>query len=172
MGNGIKVLAIDQARNCGWSVWSYDSKELISSGTVRYGADVPFEEMLVSLANDMWNIVNQYEVDAVFFEDTQYQKNIDSFKKLCWLQGALIMWLRSNNVLYDIVPPSRWQGYCNARGRSASEIKTGSVKKGKALTIDFVRDKFGVDTQDDNMADAICIGFYAVNNIILRRGSS
>lgn len=173
----IRILAVDQARNCGWSVWDYDEKKLLASGVLKYGAGLSFEEMIPALTRDLWAIINDYVVDAVFFEDTQYQMNIDSFKKLCWLQGAMILWLSENDMLYEIIPPSRWQGFCNARGRSSSEIKdkikssSQTKKKGKALTIEYVYESYGIETDDDNQADAICIGFYVVNNIHLKKGS-
>ena len=177
MKNSIRVLAVDQARNCGWSVWDYNDKSLLASGALSYPASVSFEHLLHLITEDLWMVISEWNVDAVFFEDTQYQMNIDSFKKLCWLQGALILWLKQNDMLYEIVPPSRWQGYCNARGRSSSEIKekintsSGAKKKGKALTIEYVRDNFGIETDNDNLADAVCIGFYVVNNIALKKGN-
>lgn len=173
----IRILAVDQARNCGWSVWDYTDKALIDYGALNYEASVSFEEMILQMTKDLWGIIYDHDVDAVFFEDTQYQMNIDSFKKLCWLQGGLILWLRENDLLYNIIPPSRWQGYCNARGRSSSEVKSNAQsaniakKKGKALTIEYVREQYGIETNDDNLADAICIGFYVVNNIALKKGS-
>lgn len=177
MDGKIRILAVDQARNCGWSVWDYDRKELVASGSISYPTAMSFEHLLHSITDDLWRVITEWDVDAVFFEDTQYQMNIDSFKKLCWLQGALILWLRQNDILYEIIPPSRWQGYCNARGRSSSEIKekistsAATKKKGKALTIEYVMDNFGVETDNDNLADAVCIGFYVVNNIALKKGS-
>lgn len=178
MDTHIHILAVDQARNCGWSVWDYDNKTIVKYGTLKYGPTISFEEMIYTLTRDLWDIVCNNNVDAVFFEDTQYQMNIDSFKKLCWLQGGLIHWLSENDILYSIIPPSRWQGYCNARGRSSSEVKSNirsasdTKKRGKALTIEYVREQYGIDTNDDNLADAICIGFYVVNNIELKKRSN
>ena len=173
----IHILAVDQARKCGWSVWDYTDKKLINYGALKYDASMSFEEMIFRMTKDLWSIIYDNNVDAVFFEDTQYQMNIDSFKKLCWLQGGLILWLQENDLLYSIIPPSRWQGYCNARGRNSSEVKShiktanDTKKKGKALTIEYVRSQYGVETEDDNLADAICIGFYVVNNIALKKGT-
>ena len=67
--------------------------------------------------------------------------------------------------------PTQWQNYCKARGRSTKEIKekiktleAAGKKESKILSIQFVKDKFKVDTDNDNLSDAICIGHYAVNH--------
>lgn len=175
--SNIRILAVDQARHGGWAVYDYDNKELIDHGTFFVNPDLSFEDAIYQITNSIWMIICDYNVDAVFFEDTQYQKNIDSFKKLCWLQGALIHMFKDKEMLYAIIPPSRWQGFCNARGRSSSEIKEKITKsedakrKSKALTIEYVKEKFNIDTTDDNLADAICIGFYVVNNIVIQKGN-
>lgn len=176
--NGIRILALDQARNGAWSVYDYDNKLLIDYDVFKVGASShSFEEFLYIMTQMIDELVNKYSIDAVFFEDTQYQNNVNTFKKLCWLQGSIICWLEGNGMLYEAVTPSQWQNYCNARGRSTKEKKAGTMtlaesrKRSKALTIEYVRDQFGIDTDNDNLADAICIGFYVVNNIKIRKGT-
>ena len=74
--------------------------------------------------------------------------------------------------MYDFVAPAQWQNYCQARGRSAKEIKdkimtievTGK-KQSKILSIEAAKILYGIETENDNLADAIMIGHYAVNNI-------
>ena len=72
--------------------------------------------------------------------------------------------------MYGYVAPSQWQNFCKARGRNSKEIKDKVValnqngnKKSKILSIQFVKDQFGIETENDNLADAISIGFYVVN---------
>lgn len=74
--------------------------------------------------------------------------------------------------MYGYVAPSQWQNFCKARGRNSKEIKeqvlsvelTGK-KESKILSIQFVKDQFGIETTNDNVADSICMGFYATNII-------
>lgn len=75
-----------------------------------------------------------------------------------------------NEYLYGYVAPSQWQNFCKARGRNSKEIKsqvlaveTNGKKESKILSIQFVKDQFGIETENDNLADAISIGFYVTN---------
>jgi Holliday junction resolvasome RuvABC endonuclease subunit len=96
------------------------------------------------------------DIDVVFIEDTQLRQNAQSFKKLAQLQGALINLFEGLGVSYENVPPTRWQSYCGTRG--------------KAQSMQFVHSQFGIETNNDNLADAICIGHYAINQIKGREG--
>lgn len=172
-----RILAVDQARSGGWAVYDYDAKKLIECGDFKVGPKYDFEEFIYMITEILDPIIKQYHVDYVFFEDTQYQSNVNTFKKLCWLQGSLICWLRTKGMPYGIVHPTSWQAYCNARGRNTKEKKDNAQtaetgrKAGKKLTIEFVGEQFGIETNNDNMADAICIGFYVVNNISIKKGN-
>jgi Holliday junction resolvasome RuvABC endonuclease subunit len=126
---------------------------------------------MVNICDLVQSIISQYSVAAVFIEDIQLRKNVDSFKKLAQLQGALVSMFERNEYLYDFIPPAKWQGYCNARARTAKEIKEkisaapDGKKQSKVLSIQFARSQFGIETDNDNLADAICIGYYVTTNI-------
>ena len=174
--NNIRILAVDQARSGAWAVYDYETKTIVDYDIFKVNETYSFEEFLYMITCMLDELVNKYDVDAVFFEDTQYQNNVNTFKKLCWLQGAIISWLQSKGMVYEIISPSQWQNYCNARGRSVKEKKAGTTtlaearRKSKSLTIEYVGKQFGIQTNNDNLADAICIGFYVVNNIIIKKG--
>jgi Holliday junction resolvasome RuvABC endonuclease subunit len=116
-------------------------------------------------------LIKENDIGAVFIEDIQLRVNVQSFKKLAQLQGVLVNLFEKNEYLYSFVAPTQWQNYCKARGRSTKEIKekiktleAAGKKESKILSIQFVKDKFKVDTDNDNLSDAICIGHYAVNH--------
>jgi Holliday junction resolvasome RuvABC endonuclease subunit len=129
-------------------------------------------ESMVAICDIVQEVMVKYNVAAVFIEEIQFRKNIDSFKKLARLQGSLISLFERNEYLYDFIPPSRWQNFCNARGRTSKEVKERSSqpassgkKQSKLLSIQFAKEQFGIDTTDDNLADAICIGYFVACNI-------
>lgn len=169
----MRILAIDQARNCGWSIYDFETKRPIACGVVSFpDSKFTYAQALVGISDLAQSLMLEYGACAVFIEDTQLQKNADSFKKLAQLQGALISLFERNEYLYEIIKPSTWQGYCGARGRTAKELKanarcvqSSSTRQTKILSIQYVKDKFGIETEDDNLADALCIGDYVVNNI-------
>ena len=171
----MNILAIDQARSGAWSVFNYEKKMLIDCGSFSFPTDkYTFAQALVEICGLVEKLVAQHNISAVFIEDIQLRKNVDSFKKLAQLQGALISMFERNEYLYDFIPPSRWQSFCNARGRTTKEIKAKATeilsdkKQSKVLSIQFVKEQFGIDTNDDNLADAICIGYFVSSNIVIK----
>ena len=97
--------------------------------------------------------------------------NVQSFKKLAQLQGVLVNLFEKNEYLYDFVAPTQWQNFCKARGRNSNEIKkkiksleASGKKESKILSIQFVKDHFNIETDNDNLSDAICLGHYAVHH--------
>lgn len=175
----MRVLAVDQARHGGWAVFDYEKKRPIEYGEFSFESNkFEFEKVLVELSALVCGIAEDKGIDAVFIEDIQMQKNVDSFKKLAQLQGALMLSFEEHQFLYDIIAPSQWQGYCNARGRTSAELKdkkqdiiSRGQKASKILSIEFVKEHFGIETQNDNLADSLCIGWYVVNNILLMKGN-
>lgn len=169
----LNILAIDQARNGAWSVFNYETKQLVGYGyfsfdskKYTYAKTIQHIEELVS------SLLISYDIAAVFIEDIQLRANVQAFKRLAQLQGVLVNLFEKNEYLYDYIAPSQWQNFCKARGRNSSEVKkqvltidTSGKKESKVLSIQFVKDQFGIDTENDNIADAICIAYYVVNTV-------
>ena len=172
----MRILALDQARHGGWSVFDMESKELVDYGDFNFESkDYPFEMVLAKVVELIQQLIKQYDCVALFFEDIQMQHNVVSFKRLAQLQGAILLLCAQNEILFSLITPSQWQGYCKARGRTQKEIKGGVTtlsldgkKHSKVLSLEYVRDTYGVETSNDNVSDAICIGTYVVNNITIR----
>lgn len=90
-------------------------------------------------------------------EDIQMQsQNVVTYKKLAMLLGVLISLFQEMGLGHTIVPPTRWKSFCKIGGRKRAEQK--------ANTLAFVREKFGLGNISEDMADAIALGWYAVNN--------
>ena len=172
----IKILAIDQSRNGAWSVFDYETKTLEAYGVFSFNnKDYTYAKAIRAIEELVDSLIKTYDISAVFIEDIQLRVNVQSFKKLAQLQGVLINLFEKNEYLYDFVAPTQWQNYCKARGRSSKEIKEkikalelSGKKESKILSIQFVKEKFNVDTDNDNLSDAICIGYYAVNHFKLK----
>ena len=171
----MNILAVDQARKGAWAVFSYEKKELIDCGAFEFPAEkFTYSKAIVQIEDLIRSVIEKYDVSAVFLEDIQLRANVQAFKKLAWLQGVLVNLLERNEYLYDVIAPSKWQSFCMARSRNTSEIKAKVKQAGldgrhatKMLSIQFVKDHFGIETEDDNLADAVCIGWYVVNEIEL-----
>ena len=125
------------------------------------------------------SLMKENDISAVFVEDINLRKNVKTFKNLAQLQGVLLNLFEKTGIAYDTILPSKWQGYCKARGRTLKEqkgeitsVRLQGKSPSKILSIEFVKDNFGIDTTNDNIADAICIGWYVVNNIRIASGKS
>ena len=175
----MNILAIDQARKGAWCVYDYDKKVPVAYDGFDFPvADYTYAQTMVGICDLIVSLVDRYDICAIFIEDIQLRQNVDSFKKLAQLQGALVSMFERNEYLYDFVPPSTWQSFCNARGRTSKEIKAkmteipSGKKQSKILSIQAVKDLYGVDTLDDNLADSIMIGHYVVHNVVIRDSKS
>lgn len=172
----MRILALDQARHGGWSVFELGDKSLVEYGAFNFDdKKFSFDEVLYHVVMLVEELMHKYDCAALFIEDIQMQTNVQGFKRLAQLQGAILYYCAQNEILVSAVTPSQWQNYCKARGRTSKEIKSGITtldvdgkKKSKILSLEYVRDTYGVETTNDNVSDAICIGTYVVHNINIR----
>lgn len=171
----MNILAIDQARTGAWSVFDYESQELIGYGTFSFDAKkYTYAKAVLHIDELIELVIRAYDISAVFIEDINLRANVQAFKKLAQLQGVLVNSFEKNEYLYGYVAPSQWQNFCKARGRNTKEVSSRVLElqnagksKSKLLSIQYVKEQFGIDTENDNLADAICIGWYVVNVVEL-----
>lgn len=169
----MNIVAVDQARHGAWAVYDYENKKLLDYGTWGFDSkNYTFEQAILHIEALLNEVIRTHDVAAVFLEDIQLRKNVQSFKKLAQLQGVLVNLCEKTNILYDLVAPTQWQSYCKARGRTAKEIKSqitsvtpSSKQTSKVLSLQAAKDIYGIETENDNLADALMIGHYVVNNI-------
>lgn len=173
----MNILAVDQARHGAWAVFDYEKKALLDYGTWGFdNKNYTFEQAILHIEKLICEVIHTHDISAIFFEDIQLRKNVQSFKKLAQLQGVLVNLCEKNEYLYGLVAPTQWQNFCKARGRTTKEIKSkvteidsDGKKSSKVLSMQFVRDNFGIETENDNLSDAICIGHFVVNKLIISR---
>lgn len=171
----MRILALDQARNGAWAVYDYESKQLEDYGVFSFdNKKYTYAKAILAIEELVDTLIKTHGISAIFIEDIQLRVNVQSFKKLAQLQGVLVNLFEKNEYLYDFVAPTQWQNYCKARGRSSKEIKdnvtalkTSGKKESKILSIQYVKEHFNVETDNDNLSDAICLGHYAVNHFII-----
>lgn len=171
------ILSVDQARHGAWCIYEYETKEIVRYGTFAFDErKYSFERVATEIANIVYGLINKYGIDATFIEDIHTQKSIDVFKRLAWIQGALFAMFENHNFLYSTVAPAAWQNFCGCSARTKKEkeaeekgVTPARVRKTKIYSINYVKEHFGIETEDDNLADAVCIGWYVVNNIVIRK---
>lgn len=151
----LRILSFDQSTKLtGWAF--FNSKELEGYGIIDGSKIKNLDEKLLYQKNEIIKLYNNFSPDFVIIEDIQYQKNIFTYKELAELLGIISNYFYEHKINYLIIPPSQWKSYCDIKGRKRAEQKEN--------TIQFVKNKFNIDVSDD-IADAICIGWYGTNII-------
>ena len=156
------VLAIDPStKNTGWAV--YKDKKLIAYNCINAGSANLFNR-IHKMESELEKIVQEYEVTHIVLEDVTLEdvyNNMKIFKVLTYLQGYILDMLdRNKKDKITFYFPSEWRAKCG--------IKTGPGIKRDSLKpkdIAFVLNQFGKKVNDD-IADAICIGFAFVGGEI------
>lgn len=161
----MRILSIDQARNGAWAIFEYETKTLLDKGVFSFDSrKFPFAKAVLGIERIVEKILKEKEVDVIFIEDIQLRVNPQAFKHLAQLQGVLVNLFEKNEFLYDFVAPTQWQSYCK---KAICEPCGCDVKKmnSKELSLFCAEKLFDIHTHNDNLADAICLGWYVVNNI-------
>lgn len=164
----MKILAVDQARHGAWAIGDTDTGELLLYDVFSFSKKYTYAQVVMGIEDLVNRLINENKIDAVYIEDIQMRCNVLSFKKLAQLQGVLINMMEKNGTPYYTVAPSKWQSYCRAENAAMGTGKHGNLagkKESKTLSLEFVRNKYGIETSDDNLSDAISILAYSINKI-------
>lgn len=150
-------MAIDQAKTTGYAV--FDNDKLVDYGTIELGkkSDI-YENILFNANQRIGCLIGKVKADRIAIEDIQQQnQNVTTYKKLAMLMGVLVCLFQELNMPYEIVPPARWRSYCQIKGKKRVEQKENTLR--------FVKERFGLDSISEDVADAISLGYFAINNI-------
>ena len=153
------ILSFDQSSNMtGYCV--YKNEELLSHGVLNlkditkksYG-ETTYDEKVENVRMFLKRCIKEYNINLVVFEDVQKQLSMQTYKQLSYLQGVLKNYCYSNNIPYAILKPSEWRSVLNIKVKKRVEVKANAIK--------YVKDKFGLDTGEDE-SESICIGLATI----------
>ena len=147
------VLALDQASNTGWCI--------IRNNTVKeYGliekTCQDFIENAYYVTCEIYKLIYMNKIDIVIIEAVFSGLNSDILAKLSTLKGMILNIIMRNHCEFEIINANHWKHYHNL-GDDRKTQKANSVKKAREILK-------GKDINDDT-ADAILIGIYAVKNL-------
>lgn len=155
------TLAIDPStKSTGWAI--FDGQELKQYNCISASSTDLFKR-IHKMQNEIEKIINEYKVDRIIIEDVipdDVRNNQAVFSALKYLQGYLVEIFNKYKIPYELVVASHWRKLCG--------IKTGAGIKRDSLKpkdMEFVQNQFGIKANDD-ICDAICIGFSAVGGTI------
>ena len=144
------LLALDQSsRISGWAV--FEDGGLVESGTFTF-TDSNIGQRLVKIKNKVLQLIEDYNIDEVIFEDIQMQGgNVATFKALAEVFGVLNEVLEERKIPNSAVLAVVWKSKLGIKGARREEQKRNAQK--------FVENKYGLKVSQDE-SDAICIGTY------------
>lgn len=174
IGKPNRILAIDAStKSLAFSI--FESGKLIKYGKIRFvGTDAIYK------AGDACRktipLFKELPVDAVVIESAIYSNSPKTALQLSLMQGAIVAAAQVAGVrLVKTITPVQWQSYIGTRlltasekaeierktpGMSASWYKGKQREMRKNKTIDSVNKNFKVKISDDDIADAVGIGWY------------
>lgn len=152
-----KYLSLDQAlQTTGWAI--YEGDTLVTHGHFTISSTKPIEQRLGAIWKELNALYDTYEFDELFYEDIQKQQNAETYKKLAYVQAAVLLWCFFKDVRSTCLGPSHWRSVLS----SAYNVSFGKTRpQQKAAAQQLVKDKFQVEATEDE-CDAICIGLAAI----------
>lgn len=148
----MKILALDESTNLtGFSFW-IDNK-LSTYGLIDF-SEYKGIEKLYQNKMQLVDLIDKYNPDLVILEDNQYQNNYKTYALLNKLLGILECTLYELNVKYEVVSPSTWRSRIGIKSNSKREIL-------KAKALEFVKNQFNIEPEQEDVCDSLCIGYYA-----------
>jgi Holliday junction resolvasome RuvABC endonuclease subunit len=175
----LRICSIDASTN-NLAFAIFNNKELISTGKIKFAGKNSYEKVVDACKklNAFFKIYNI--VDAIVIEHTVFMNSPKVAADLALVQGAILGAAGINNIkIAGSVSPITWQIYIGNPKLTVSEKKEleaeypGKTKAWyqnrsrdirKIRTIQFVNTYYDKEIDDNDVADAVGIGHWAINN--------
>jgi len=172
------ICAIDASTNSlAFSI--FQNKKLIACGKIKFaGPDI--YSRVGDAARKSLALFEKFKIDAIAIEHTVFMNSPKTAADLALVQGGLLGAARITGIKnFGSVSPITWQNYIGNKklspqeklefakanpGKAASTLKTLEREFRKQRTIKFINTYYDKAIDDNDIADAIAIGHYAVDN--------
>lgn len=173
---GMYIIALDQASRGAWAIHDGDTGELITKGSWNFKG-INYDVVLCDVRIELDKLVQRCGECCVVVEGVnlrgQDRGHVRTFQRLAQLQGVLIEYCVGAGIAYWIVEPKVWQDYARRCGTWTKEtyalrdrLKDMGVKSSKVTSITAVQRLYGEEILNDDVADAVMIGRYAVDQLV------
>lgn len=105
------------------------------------------QNMLIQISE----ILDKYELDAVYMEKSVLKNNVDTVQKLANLAGGIMFYCAKNNIEFNHPLPPEWRKKIGIK--QSSKIKREVLKE---EAIFAVKNEYGIKVNDD-IAEAVLI---------------
>ena len=157
----------------------FSDNKLITFGKIRFEGMNAYQK-LGDAARKSMPFFKQFDIDAIVIEHTVFINSPKTASDLALIQGALLGAARISGIrTAGSINPITWQSFIGNNKLSAKEkqdlmnefpgksknwYQNKSREIRKQRTIKFVNTYYDKNLTDDDVADAIGIGHYAINN--------
>jgi Holliday junction resolvasome RuvABC endonuclease subunit len=180
LSNPVKNLCAIDASTNSLAFAIFTGKDLVASGKIKFsGADTYVK--VGDAARKSFAFLKNFEIDAIVIEHTVFMNSPKTAADLALVQGGLLGAARMAGIKrFGSVSPITWQNYignkklttpeklevANANpGKAASTLKSIERELRKQKTIKFVNSYYDKNISDNDVADAVAIGHYSINNL-------
>ena len=148
-GPKLKTLALDlSTTDTGFAI--YENSNLILWGSLSY-KDKDVYDRIFRMVNKIHEMIIEEEIDEVVFEDSFSGTNKQVVVKLNRLAGGVIFVSKTLSTPFITYAP-----------RYIKKEFTGNGNASKQEVIDKVKEIFNLDIKNDNICDAIALGYIHV----------
>jgi len=169
-----RVMGVDCSTNS-FAFSIFDNGELVQFGEIEFYGNTVFER-LADGQNKVRGLKDKLKVDYVAIESAVFVQNKKTVVLLAYAFGAIIAAMIDSGARVVEVAPMTWQNYIGNKtltkaeksaimeaspGKSKSWYSTAYRNFRKARTAKWVSDRFGYDIDNDNVTDAIALGWVA-----------
>ena len=172
------ILAID-ASTTSLAFAIFSDNKLVSCGKIKFEGNNAYQK-LGDAALKTLPFLKQFEIDAIVIEHTVFINSPKTASDLALIQGALLGAAKLAGIrTAGSINPITWQSYIGNNkltakekqdltaefpGKSKNWYQNKSREIRKQRTINFVNTYYDKNLADDDVADAVGIGHYAINN--------
>ena len=163
-------LALDQSiRTTGYAI--YEDGKLVQKGHWTIPSSLTLGKRLHMVVDKLNKLHQQFHFDEIDFEDIQLQQgNVETYKKLAYVQAMIVFFCEKYNIPYKILSPSHWRSILKKNykiifGRKRQEQK----KAAREFVIEYFN--FSDEEVTEDECDAICLGLAAQEENKLPKGA-
>lgn len=157
----MNILSLDMStKSTGYAIYKHNK-------LVQYNYITATSNDLFNRIKVMMNAINKIlqrnlDLEYVVMEEVRQQGfiNVKTYKALMYLQGCIQMMIHQKfkHLQTDFLYPSSWRKICQIKqGRGIQR------KQQKQLDIQWVKDNFNIIPENDDIADAIGLGYGYIN---------
>lgn len=158
----MKILALDlSTHSSGWA--GFNNNNLSNYGLIKANSK-DLIERIHKIIKQLYQLIYNSNPSVIVIEEVrppqENGQNVKTFKALSYLQAALVFLIHDyfKDTKIEFMYPSEWRKICGIQtGRG---IHRESLKK---KDIEFVNNIFGINTNSDDIADAVGLGWGYIN---------